>query len=189
VGKTPIREPVLVSVGHRKVVASMAGRLPVTEYVDVAAGDEPRVTLSLPPAGDLAAGLATKREERSTSASASAPAPAPDRPGLRTTGWIVTGVLAAGAVTFGVLALNEARTLHDARSALTTSSTLSHDANLTTTYAALADGLAAGAVVLGALSLYWTLSSPGGAPSSGGAPGPSTRVAFGFGTAHFETTF
>ena len=105
VGKTPLSEPVLVSIGRRKVTVMREGRPPETRFVDVAAGDTVKLTLSL---GD---------------ATGAAPAVPPPRPagvtseanGLVTAGWITTGVLGAGAITVGVLAFLASRDLKDAR--------------------------------------------------------------------------
>jgi hypothetical protein len=52
VGRTPLDEPVLVSIGLRKVVASMTGRPPVTRFVDVGTDGTVSLKLSLPEAGD-----------------------------------------------------------------------------------------------------------------------------------------
>jgi hypothetical protein len=158
--------------------------LPVTNYVDVAAGDQVRVTLSLPAAGDRASSPAAGADQ---GAAESPPARVPNRRALRTVGWISTGVLAVGAATFGVLALGEAHDLSNARSGLTTSGALSRDANLTATYSVLADTLGAAAILAGGLSLYWTLSSPNPEGSADRRARP--HIGLGLGSAHFETTF
>jgi hypothetical protein len=46
VGKTPLDEPVLVSVGRRKITAVRDGRVTETRFVDVAAGDTVPVSLT-----------------------------------------------------------------------------------------------------------------------------------------------
>jgi tetratricopeptide (TPR) repeat protein len=185
VGKTPIGEPVLVSVGHRRLVASMPGRSAVTRYLDVAAGDELSVTLTLPAPVDAIPAV-----------SAGPQSPSPGSAGqplsvstLRTIGWIATGTLAAGAITFGVLAVHETGDLKNARNTFPGSSaTLNHDANLALTYSVIADSLTAAAVIAGGLSLYWTLSSPASdRPKRGRLP--ASRVALGPASARFEMTF
>lgn len=97
IGKTPLKEPVLVSMGRRKVVVQKSGLPPVVRYVDLAGGDLVAVSLDLaepgvaPPPRAAAAALVT--------------APAPSRTGL----WVsltVTGALAAATVVTGVLALS-----------------------------------------------------------------------------------
>jgi len=187
VGKTPIREPILVSIGHRRVVASMPGRLPVAQYVDVAAGDDASVVLSLPPSTEIATSFRTPPGAVRPKEAASEV----DRGTLRAIGWVSTGVLTAGAITFGALALNQSSVLRDARGTLTTSSVLNHDANLTATYAALADSLAAAAVVMGGLSLYWSLSSGGdpGAHAGALAGALAPRIALAPGAVRLEMSF
>jgi hypothetical protein len=48
VGRTPFDQPLVVSVGHRKVTASMAGRPTITRFVDVATQDTVPVRISIP---------------------------------------------------------------------------------------------------------------------------------------------
>lgn len=185
VGKTPLAEPRLVSVGHRKVVASMAGRPPVTRYVDVAAGDD--VTVTLPLSTPVEVAPVPPSPNRPGGAGAAVSRRTHTSPTLRTVGWITTGALAAGAATLGIRAISEANDLHEARSGLTTGATLAHDASLTTTLAVLADSLAGAAIIAGGISLYWTLSSQPNAQGSG--TDASTRVIFGPTSARFEMTF
>jgi tetratricopeptide (TPR) repeat protein len=184
IGKTPFDKSILVSIGHRKIISSMPGRLPVTRYVDVAADDNVTVSLQLPAQSEAAPAsqplIATSDSGR---ASRSGPA-------LRTAGWITTGTLAAGAVSFGLLALKEAGDLRTARNTFPASSgALQHDAALTSTYSAVADSLTAAALVIGGLTLFSTLSSQ--SPSSGqrGSTGGTTRIVLGPGSARFEGTF
>jgi hypothetical protein len=183
VGRTPLERPVLVSIGHRKVVASMPGRPPATRYVDVAADDNVTVALQLAAPADAAATpsrAATGRDPEPTSGGGST---------LRLLGWLGTGILGAGAVTFAVLADRESTTLATDRATYPTSSaTLTHESRLTTTYAILADSLAGAALVLGGVTLISTLTSHDGGPRvRGGAP--EVRVGVGPGSARFEWTF
>lgn len=187
VGKTPMAEPVLVSVGHRRVVVSMLGRESVTRFVDVAAGDEADVTIPLPAPVEVAAVASPSQEHAAT---VKAPQWHASRP-LVAAGWITTGALAAAAGTFGIIAIHESDELRQARSGLQPSgpdpeATVTHDAHLTTVFAALADSFTIGAIVAGGLSLYWTVSS---LSAPGGSTAPSTRLSFGPASAHFETTF
>jgi tetratricopeptide (TPR) repeat protein len=184
IGKTPFDKPVRVSLGRRKVVASMLGRSQVTRYVEVAAEDVVSVALSLPP---LATAAAPATEPPISSARTAGTAE--NHPGrgssLRTVGWVATGALVAGAATFGFLALREARDLKTARETFpTTASTLDHDAKLTTTYAVLADALTAGALVVGGLTLYSTFSSSSHPQATG-----SIQMTVGLGSARLEAAF
>jgi hypothetical protein len=101
-------------------------------------------------------------------------------------GWIATGVLAAGSATFGILAIKQSSDLKSQRQTYpTASSTLTHNANLVTTYSILADALGAGALIVGGITLYSTLSS-----SSSPPPGAArAQVSLGFSSVHFEANF
>jgi PEGA domain len=185
-GKTPLDEPLLLSVGHRKLMASMTGRAPVAQYVDVAAEDNVSVTLELRALQDTTVPTRLPAPAVATSA---LPSPRSSSAALATTGWIAAGALAAGAITFGVLALNESSTLKSARNTFPTSAaTVDHDANLTQTYSVLADSLTAAAIVTGGLALFWTLS-PGGSDRPRRGDLPSSRVTLGAAAARFEMTF
>jgi tetratricopeptide (TPR) repeat protein len=180
VGKTPLDKSVLVSIGHRKVVASLAGRLPVTRYIDVAAEDNLSVTLQLP-SGGLAQTAGPFAQQASAGEASSSRGS-----GARFAGWVATGVLAAGAATFGLFALKESNDLGTGKDTLgTPKDTLNHRARLTLTYSILADTLAIGAVVVGGITLYSTLSSSK-SPAVGAG---SVKVSLGLASARFETTF
>ncbi|HEY1696610.1 MAG TPA: PEGA domain-containing protein [Polyangiaceae bacterium] len=186
-GKTPLDRALLVSIGHRKVVATMAGRPAVTRWVDVAADDNVALTLQLPDPPEAAA-PAPERLELPAHA-LDTPPPSHGSSTLRALGWTTTGVLAAGAVTFGVLALKSSHDLEAARSAFPASSeTLSHDASLTTTFSVVADALTAGAVVVGGTTLLSTLlSRPSTAPTRGSNPSP--QVVLGAASARLVVPF
>lgn len=153
-GKTPLDERVLVSVGHRKVTAVLPGRPPLTRFVDVAADDNVSVTLELPAVAPDARPPADRRalgEPRGASRTGAT---------LRTIGWIATGTLAAGAAGAGALALRESVDLKNERNVFPASpDTLKYDSARTLTYSILADSLAAGAVVLGGITLLSTLTA------------------------------
>jgi tetratricopeptide (TPR) repeat protein len=187
IGKTPLDKAVLVSVGHRRIIASMAGRLPVTRYVDVATDDNLSISLQLPAQESAAQTTATG----ASSSTASTEIPSYSRTGatLRTVGWISTGVLAAGAATFGILALEDSGDLKSAQGTFPTSQdTLSHYASLTTRYSILADSLGAGALIIGGITLVSTLTSHSSSAALQGSTG-GTRVMVGPGSARLEVTF
>jgi hypothetical protein len=101
-------------------------------------------------------------------------------------GWVATGALTAGGVTFGIMAIGKAGDLKTQRDTYpTTADALDHTANLATTYSILADALGAGALVVGGITLYSTLSSAGGA----GPSGKTARVTIGVKSVRFETVF
>jgi tetratricopeptide (TPR) repeat protein len=188
VGKTPLEGPgLLVSIGRRRVTASMTGRPPVTRFVDVAADDNVSVVLQVPPAIDATSATASRTDLAShgqpTRASGGGSA-------VRTVGWIATGVLAASAVTFGLLAVRDSSDLKNARNTFpTTSGALTHESNLVSTYSALADSLVAAAIVVGAITLVSALSSSSNAPTRTGAI-RAARVSLGpLASTSFEMTF
>jgi hypothetical protein len=182
-GKTPFDKPFLVSIGHRKVIASIPGRPPITRYVDIAADDNASVSLAVPPATDASQGVAplpstTPPEQSGGNGST-----------LRVVGWIATGTFAAGAVVFGLLANKEAGTLSNDRGTYpVSSSTLTHDSNLTTTFAVLSDSFTAAAIILGGITLYSTLSSSSSSTTTRGSR-DNIRVTLGPASARFQMTF
>jgi hypothetical protein len=187
VGKTPLDRALLVSIGHRKVAASLTGRPAITRYVDVAADDSLSVTLQLPEPPEPVAAPAPRLE--TTSHPADATSPSHGGSTLRWIGWTATGALAAGAVTSGILGLHESHVLEAARATFPVSSqTLNRDAQLTTTYSIVADSLAAAALVVGSVTLLsgW-LSSSSSPPTRGSAV--TTRVVLGPTAARLEMTF
>jgi hypothetical protein len=147
VGKTPLDQPVLVSIGRRKITAMRAGRAPDTRFIDVAAGDTVKVDLRLTDADDhaIAAGDGAFHRES-----------------LITPGWLATGVLGAGAITTGTLAYLSSRTLETDRTTFPTSRTaLDHQSSKVVTLSAVADVLAAAALITGGitLTLKWTATT------------------------------
>jgi hypothetical protein len=86
VGKTPLPGPIVVSAGRRKLTATMAGKPVVSQVVELAGGDSKKLPLTIT---DDAKPGTSPEEQRSV----------PVAP------WVVTGVLAAGAVVTGALAL------------------------------------------------------------------------------------
>jgi len=183
-GKTPFDKPLLVSIGHRKVIASLPGRPPITRYVDVATDDNASVTLAVPPPTDGTAGILhpappPKRAESSGSGA-----------GWRIAGWVATGLFVGGAIVFGVLANQEASTLSKDRASYpVTASTLSHDASLTTTYSVVSDCLTAAAIVVGGITLYSSVASLSSTPSTTGSREGAIRVSLGLASAHLDMSF
>ena len=86
VGESPLKEPVLVNPGRRKVSASEKGGTPVTQVVTVAGREKAKVTLEI-------TGPKTIVIEKKTDL-------------VPYVAWGVTGALAVGAVVTGILAVN-----------------------------------------------------------------------------------
>jgi tetratricopeptide (TPR) repeat protein len=149
VGKTPLGEPVLVSIGRRKVSA-LCPRHPLeTRFVDVAAGDTAQVSLALDPlTGSTPVTAATKSAGSSS-----------DGTRLITAGWITTGVLGAGAVTTGVLAYLASRDLKNARNTYPVShDDLASKSSRVNKLSIAGDILGAAAVIAGGITLTVTLT-------------------------------
>jgi hypothetical protein len=183
VGRTPLEDRVLVSVGPRKITATLAGRPPVTRTVDVAAEDNVSVTLDLPEAsGD--------RTRAVTALDSAASPESPNQPHggatWRTVGWVATGTLAAGAGASGILALIESSRLKSARASFPASAQeLSHDSNLTLGYSIAADALTVAAIAVGGITLFSTLS----ASKDSARHAASATFVLAPGSAHLALTF
>jgi tetratricopeptide (TPR) repeat protein len=142
VGKTPLDEPVLVSIGRRKITALRDGRVAETRYVDVAAGDTVNVALS---AGDRTdqASTAPKAADKSST----------------TWGWYLTGGLGVVAIATGTAAYLESRSLSDARGQFHASaSDLNSKSNLVKWLSRTADVSGALALIGTAVMVKITLS-------------------------------
>jgi hypothetical protein len=178
VGKTPLHEPVLVSIGTRKITAWVDGRAPVVRSIAIGTGETASVHLDFPIASSPAPALAGPP---STHAHAS------DAPSH----WPAVAVFAAGALglatggTFGVLAMEDKsrleRACSSARACPASSqsdlSALSRDGLVSTV------GFAAGAALIAAGATLWLLERPSasqGAASSRAPRGATWHVAPGY---------
>lgn len=153
VGATPLAEATTVSIGRRKVTVSAPGRETVTRWVEVASGDDLRVNVELERKVEAPPPALAVTPPRGRAADAGHRTSIPVLP------WVATGVLGAGAVITGVFAIVNANALTTAKSTFPANpAEVSWRASRTTVLAATADGLGAASVLLGALSLYLTLS-------------------------------
>jgi hypothetical protein len=161
VGKTPLAAPLVVSAGRRRLTATRAGKPPITQIVELAGGDARKVALVLPDDGP-----ATPEAP---------PARVPVAP------WVITGVLTAGAVVTGALALGASSQLKtDLGTGGISPGTLSSDHSKTFALALTTDVLIGAAIVVGGISIYFTAAStakgdkasplPPAQASRGGAP-------------------
>jgi tetratricopeptide (TPR) repeat protein len=150
VGRTPIGEPVLVSIGRRKVIAMCEGRTAETRIVEVAAGDLLEVKISL--AASAGAQPLGAQPGKPAGAGTSAAT-------WRKVGWISTGVLAAAAVTTGALALMASSDLDDERGTYPSSQdALDDKATKLRRLSLAADLLGAATLVVGGITLTLTLT-------------------------------
>jgi tetratricopeptide (TPR) repeat protein len=147
IGKTPLKAPVVASVGRRKITAMHTGRAPETRFVEVSAGDTTEIALSLTELARPAAGPAVA---------------APGEAGgvnLVKVGWITTGALAAGTVATGIWAYVASRQLDDARHKYPANGAdLDSKSSRASTLALVADVVGAATLVAGAVTLKLTLS-------------------------------
>jgi|HubBroStandDraft_1064217.scaffolds.fasta_scaffold04206_8 tetratricopeptide (TPR) repeat protein len=183
VGRTPFDQAPAVSVGHRKVTVSIAGRPSVTRYLDVAAEDTVTVNIQIPRAAPDVGPSASAGRSPSSSDSGT---PTQSAVMLRTIGWTATGVLAAGAVSFGILAFKSSGDLQQARESYpTTSATLDRDANATKAYSIVADCFTAAAIGVGGVTVVSALFSS----SRTHQESPSVRAWLAPTSAHVEMSF
>lgn len=175
VGKTPLREPVLVAAGRPEVRVTLRGFVPFTRVVELAGMESARVDVELLPLGagpaaGSAAGLV------SSGAAASDKTAARSGGGVPLTPWVLTGALAVAAGTTGGLALWSSNDLKQARSEVgTTSADLDAKATRTRRLALASDILIGSTIVAAGISTYLTLSA-GSAPARSGGEGLSVRV-------------
>lgn len=143
-GRTPLAEPILVSIGRRKITLVHEGRQPEVQYVSVAAGDTIPLAVTI---SDTAK-----------------PNPTPGGPGSEpksdgknwiTAGWVTTGVLGAAAIGTGVGAYLESRKLSDLRDTLgTTQQQLDDKKSSVSRLALISDITLVGAIAVGTVTFF-----------------------------------
>ena len=182
-GRTPLDQPLDVNPGHLKIAASVRGRVVATRYVDVAAEDNAAVTLDLTGTEEPVAETALRKPATADIAQ-TMEAPTPRRHfSLRPAGWVVAGTAAAGAIVFGLLALNEHNDLKTARNTYGVSKSHLQDlGDRTLTFGIVADALTATAIVVGLITFF-----SGTGYESGSETSP--RVGVGPGSVSFKTAF
>ena len=168
VGILPMKAPILVNPGVRRVSVTKPGFGTTARNVTIAGGDHAQVQLEL----NEAVASRLPREEAGKKGKVEA---RPERP--RTAMWIslaATGAFTVGAGVFALLAQDAKRDFEHQLGVFPTSKADINEArsNLVRN-AAITDGLAAAAVVSGGLTLFFALSSGG----SKEAPAGTTRVA------------
>jgi tetratricopeptide (TPR) repeat protein len=172
VGQTPFEKAIVVGIGQLSVRATMPGRPPVVRTVDVAAEDDVPLTIEMPEASAPAAKLDAPAQLALTDRPATS---AKDSAAWRLAGWVTTGVLAAGAITCGALAFKNSQDLKTARKQFPADqATLNRLSNRTQTLSNVADSLTAGAVVIGAITLFSSMGSHGEPHSTQVVLGPSS---------------
>jgi tetratricopeptide (TPR) repeat protein len=172
VGQTPFEKAIVVGIGQLSVRATMPGRAPVVRTVDVAAEDDVPLTIEMPEASAPAARADAPAQLSLTDRPATS---AKDSASLRVAGWVTTGALAAGAITCGAFAYKNSQDLKTARQKFPADQpTLNRLSNRVQTLSIVADTLTAGAVVIGAITLFSTLGAHGEQHSAQVVLGPSS---------------
>lgn len=139
VGKTPLREPVLLNPGRRRITATKRGRLPAAKVVEVAGRDKIAVKLELAEGKQLI--VVNKPVRR-----------------IPWIGWGATAVLAGGAVFTGVTALGANSDNKDQRQVAGASAEdLDASTSKARTFGILTDGLVAASVIVAGISTYYTI--------------------------------
>jgi tetratricopeptide (TPR) repeat protein len=153
-GKTPLGQPVLVSIGRRKIVAMCEGQPGETRVVEVAAGDLIKVNIV----------IAQQPQPMPAPAINVVRAPEPPRDTTATwrkVGWTATAVLGAATVTTGVLALFASQDLEDERDTYPASaSALTDKADKLRALSLTTDILGAATLIAGGVTLALTLTRP-----------------------------
>jgi hypothetical protein len=176
VGKTPLQRPVLVSVGRPEIRLSLAGHVPATRVVELAAMDNVSVQFELQPVTAPAPADLIGPSERArlilsspvpslaTAAPTSLSAPAVDSaasPRSSPTMWIATGVLGAAAGAGAALAHWSSSDLRAGRTRLASAREELLSRSSRTRRLALATDILLGATVLSAgIATYLTFRTP-----------------------------
>jgi tetratricopeptide (TPR) repeat protein len=157
VGKSPLGEPQLVSIGRRKVTASHAGVPAQSKLVDVAAGDTVQIAFTFADPGAAVATAAPLTRPAEPAQPEAAP-----KSRIPTIGWVATGVLAGGAITSGIFAFRAAKELKDARNTFPSDKDdLDKKSSRVTLFAVGADVLAVAAIVTGVFTVRYQISHSG----------------------------
>lgn len=155
VGTSPLAAPISVNAGKRKISAKVAGKPAATRVITVAGSDAVTVKLELadPKAPPSPVAETPKPKE-------------PEKPAVKTSNtpwvvWGVTGVLAAGAATMGILTLGAASDLDSKRATANVSKDdLDSASSKTKTFALVTDILLVGTVAAAGVATYLTLKAP-----------------------------
>jgi hypothetical protein len=165
-GKTPFTGPQPVSAGRRRITATLEGQPPVSKTIDVAGGDQAKITLTFSsPSAPVA----------SSAAPATTTSPPPPPKNSPTSAYVSFGVGAVGLSVgsiFGLLALSSKSKLDDAcstpkscpRSAQQDIDALKRNGTVSTL------GFLVGAIGVGAGVVLLTTGSPAEARERGVSP-------------------
>jgi tetratricopeptide (TPR) repeat protein len=174
VGLLPMKAPILVNPGVRRVSVTKPGFGTTARNVTIAGGDHAQVVL------DLNEAVAARAPRDDAGKKTSKVEPRAERP--RTAMWIslgATGVFAAGAGVFALLAQDAKRDFeHQLGVFPTTKAQIDEARSKMVRNANIADGLAVAAVVAGGFTVFFALSTGGSkeAPPATAASHTALRV-------------
>jgi hypothetical protein len=185
VGTSPLAAPVLVSVGHRKIVASKAGRSPVEKFVDIAAGDMVKVTLEVaepPPPPPVITMVPAPPPPAPPTTHTEGPA---DADHAKAGGsrylwvpWSITAACAIGTAVTGAMALGAQSSFNSRLGTFPgNQAAITDDRNRANGFALASDVLLAATAVSLGVSLYLTLAPS--RPSSNAQLAPRQRIVLG----------
>jgi hypothetical protein len=170
VGQLPIKVPILVNPGVRRVSVTKPGFGTTARNVTIAGGDHAQVQLELTEA--VASSRVARDEEKKRRE------PPPSKP--KTAMWVslaATGALGIGAGVFGLLAQDSKRDFEQQLGVYpTTKADVDSARSTMQRNAAITDGLAAAAIVAGGLTIYFAVSGGGSKETATASHGPITRI-------------
>lgn len=149
VGVSPLATKVAVSAGRRKVTATADGAPPVAKFVDIAGGDSAEVSLEILRSPVTAPGPTPSPD----------PGRAEDADNLPWAAWALTAGFGAGALAFGLLALNAASDLDGAKARPTSKQELESDREKVLGFSIATDVLLGATVLTAAISVYLTVDA------------------------------
>jgi SOS response regulatory protein OraA/RecX len=150
VGRSPLPGPIRVNVGRRRIVG-VFGTVTATKVVEIAGGEALTVRIDAPPV--VAEGPPTARA-------------------IPWLWWGTTGVLAAGTVTMGILALRAANDHDRLRGEYVDPADLAAANRRTANFALSTDILAVATIASASWSTYLTFRTPGPRPTATAAVAP-----------------
>ena len=177
VGNLPIKAPILVNPGVRRVSVTKPGFGTTARNVTIAGGDHAQVQLELNEA------VASRAQREDAGKKGSGKGDAKNEPS-RTAMWIsmaATGAFAVGAGVFALLAQDAKRDFeHELTVFPNTKSDIDAARTTLKTNAAITDVLIGATAVAGGFTLYFALSSGGSKEGSAAAKSNATTAKVGF---------
>lgn len=182
-GAIPLPEPLLLTAGTHAIEVRLPSGATQTRQVTLAGARTDRVAFNFGGATKPSDPASTSIKERPNASGAlqlsahSAPRPEPrgtwlDGDAVRWAAWTGTGVLAAGAVVTGIIALSASSRLVNLRKQPESSRdypAMESESRKTKTFAGVTDGLTIAAILTGSAALWLTLRSHDASSTNAGA--------------------